>query len=209
MRNWRSSTTPQSLLLPGGALRRVSSRGTAGPILAAYHPSDGSVWVGRNVGSRFAFQRYATVVPASGWRFVAGEFTGDGLADLAAYHPNDGSVWVASTPSPAGPDLIVRRLEVTGSPTLVGNNVQVPVRVVLRNQGTTTARTFMTQMAFTDSRGTFAVRFTVAGQSDTWFPMTPAALAPQAEVTLSGTVTFQSHVRRTTVALAAIADSCG
>jgi hypothetical protein len=62
--------------------------------LAAYHPSDGSVWVGWNTASAFSFRRFATVGPASGWSFVAGDFTGDGLGDLAAYHPSDGSVWV-------------------------------------------------------------------------------------------------------------------
>ena len=45
----------------------------------------------------FSFQRYATVRPAAGWSFAAGEFTGDNHADLAAYHPSDGSVWVGRT----------------------------------------------------------------------------------------------------------------
>jgi hypothetical protein len=30
-----------------------------------------------------------------GWRFVAGDYTGDSVDDLLAYHPSDGSVWVA------------------------------------------------------------------------------------------------------------------
>jgi hypothetical protein len=62
--------------------------------LAAYHPSDGSVYVGRNTGSSFKFIQYATVSPAAGWSLVRGEFTGDNLADLVAYHPSDGSVYV-------------------------------------------------------------------------------------------------------------------
>ena len=62
--------------------------------VAAYHPSDGSVWVGKNMGSRFAFTRYATVSPAEDWSFVGGQFAGDSLTDVAAYHPSDGSVWV-------------------------------------------------------------------------------------------------------------------
>ena len=61
-----------------------------------YHPSDGSVWVGRNTGSAFSFTRWATVTPASGWSFVAGVFTSDSRSDVAAYHPSDGSIWVGA-----------------------------------------------------------------------------------------------------------------
>lgn len=62
--------------------------------VAAYHPSDGSVYVGRNTGKKFEFRRYATVNPAWGWTFVAGDFTGDGRSDLVGYHPSNGSLWL-------------------------------------------------------------------------------------------------------------------
>jgi hypothetical protein len=62
--------------------------------VAAYHPSNGSVWVGRNTGSKFSFTQYATLTPASGWVIVAGQFAGSSLADLMAYHPSNGSIHV-------------------------------------------------------------------------------------------------------------------
>ncbi len=42
----------------------------------------------------FSFTRYATVSPATGWSFVAGQFAGDGRSDIVGYHPSNGSVWV-------------------------------------------------------------------------------------------------------------------
>lgn len=79
---------------PGWSFFAGEFTGDSRDDLAAYHPSDGSVWVGRNRGADFDFRRYATVSPAAGWRFVAGDFTSDGLSDLAAYHPTDGIIWV-------------------------------------------------------------------------------------------------------------------
>jgi hypothetical protein len=62
--------------------------------LVGYHPSNGSVWVGRNTGERFAFEQWRTVSPPDGWQIVAADFTGDGRADVAGYHPSNGTVWV-------------------------------------------------------------------------------------------------------------------
>jgi FG-GAP-like repeat/FG-GAP repeat len=62
--------------------------------IAAYHPSDGSVWVGHNGGSNITFTYWATVDPFAGWTFRAGSFDGDALDDLVAYHPSDGTVWM-------------------------------------------------------------------------------------------------------------------
>ncbi len=42
----------------------------------------------------FSFTQYATVSPAAGWSFVAGNFAGDNRADVAGYHPSNGSLWV-------------------------------------------------------------------------------------------------------------------
>lgn len=64
--------------------------------LFAYHPSDGSIWVFRNTGSSFVFERWATVSPASGWNFATGDFTGDGRLDVVGYHSGDGTVWVGT-----------------------------------------------------------------------------------------------------------------
>ncbi|HSK25837.1 MAG TPA: VCBS repeat-containing protein [Jiangellales bacterium] len=62
--------------------------------LFAYHPSNGSLWVGTNTGTGFTFQHRATVSPASGWRFHVGDFTGSGLDDVVGHHPGNGSIWV-------------------------------------------------------------------------------------------------------------------
>jgi len=62
--------------------------------VVGYHPSNGSLWVGRNTGSAFSFTQYATVQPASGWSFVAGQFAGDNKDDVVGYHPSNGSLWV-------------------------------------------------------------------------------------------------------------------
>ena len=64
--------------------------------LFAYHPSDGSIWVLRNTGSSFVFERWATVSPASGWNFATGDFTGDGRLDVVGYHSGEGTVWVGA-----------------------------------------------------------------------------------------------------------------
>jgi hypothetical protein len=63
--------------------------------LFAYHPSDGSVWVGRNTGSSFNFIHWNTIGTGNAWNFSAGYFKGDDVySDGVAYHPSDGSVWV-------------------------------------------------------------------------------------------------------------------
>ena len=43
---------------------------------------------------RFSFKQYATVSPAAGWSFVAGQFAGNAKADVVGYHPSNGSLWV-------------------------------------------------------------------------------------------------------------------
>ena len=65
--------------------------------VVGYHPSNGTLWVGRNTGSAFSFTKYATVSPAEDWQFVAGRFAGDSRSDLAGYHPSNGTVWVGRT----------------------------------------------------------------------------------------------------------------
>jgi hypothetical protein len=62
--------------------------------MLAYNASNGTVWVGQNVGTGFEFQQWATVSPVDGWQFVAGDFTGSGLSDIMGYHPSNGSLWL-------------------------------------------------------------------------------------------------------------------
>jgi hypothetical protein len=44
----------------------------------------------------FSFSQWATVTPAAGWSFVAGDFVRGGGTDVAGYHPSNGSVWVGT-----------------------------------------------------------------------------------------------------------------
>src|SRR5690349_25172532 len=50
----------------------------------------------RSIAAAFSFTQYATVSPASGWSFVAGNFAGDSRADVMGYHPSNGSLWVGT-----------------------------------------------------------------------------------------------------------------
>ena len=54
-----------------------SFTGVGNAELFGYHPSNGSLWVGKNTGSGFAFQHWGTVSPTGGWQFHVGDFTGD------------------------------------------------------------------------------------------------------------------------------------
>jgi len=63
--------------------------------VVAYHPSDGSLYVGRSLASgSFTFSHWGNVSPASGWQIAAGEFTGDSRSDVVLYHPSDGTLTV-------------------------------------------------------------------------------------------------------------------
>src|SRR3954452_6204807 len=42
----------------------------------------------------FAFSKWATVDPASGWSFVSGQFDGSGGTDVVGYHPSNGTLWM-------------------------------------------------------------------------------------------------------------------
>jgi hypothetical protein len=164
------------------------------------------MWTGRNTGSAFQFLQTSTLAPAAGWSIVAGEFAGNSRFDVAAYHPSDGSVWVAASPSPPGPDLMVRRFEVTGIARVnADESLTVPVRITVRNQGDAVAGSSNTWVSLFGSSGTILLGLRVPGQTDRY--NTPS-LAPQAEVSLSGTVRIASPYWRFESALVAIADAC-
>src|SRR5262245_32824783 len=88
--NQWASTSPSS----GWSVGSGEFTGDRGTDIYAYHPSNGTVFVGRNTGSSFDWESWATVSPASGWSFASGEFTGDSRTDLFAYYPGNGSLWV-------------------------------------------------------------------------------------------------------------------
>jgi hypothetical protein len=61
---------------------------------------------------------------------------------------------------------MVRVLEATGPATVnAENSVEVPIRVVVRNQGTMAASFFKTAMEYTRPEGTFAVAFMSLGKA--------------------------------------------
>ncbi len=111
------------------------------------------------------------------------------------------------------PDLVVTTLETTGPPTVnAENSVEVPIRVVVKNQGNAAADIFKVATEYTggaiDPSSTFVVAFTVPGQSDIWYPHTSGSRAAGSTVTFAGKVTFNSAEHGVTVSLKATADSC-
>ncbi len=62
--------------------------------VVAYHPSNGSIWIGINTGSGFVFVRQATVSPAAVWEILAGDFGADGRDDVALYRSDIGEIHV-------------------------------------------------------------------------------------------------------------------
>jgi FG-GAP-like repeat len=69
--------------------------------MVGYHPSNGTLWLGRNMADLFYFG-YApwTSLPAppSGWTILPGLFTTSGRTDILGYNPSDGSLWVLANP---------------------------------------------------------------------------------------------------------------
>ena len=117
------------------------------------------------------------------------------------------------TPTPGPPDLVVTSLKTTGSPSVNANDsVEVPIAVVVRNQGGTPAGIFKVAIEYTGGAispsSTFVVRFTVLGQSGSFYPFTTAALAADADRVFEGTITFNPAERGVTVSITATADSC-
>ena len=107
------------------------------------------------------------------------------------------------------PDLVVTTLETTGTPTVnLEGSVEVPIRVVVENQGDAAADIFKVSTAYTGTNGPYAVAFTVLGQSNMWYPYTTGPLAAGDDVTFTGKLTFHSSVHGVTVSITATADSC-
>jgi subtilase family serine protease len=107
------------------------------------------------------------------------------------------------------PDLAVTTLETTGPATVnPANSVEVPIRVVVKNQGSAAADIFKVATEYTGSRGTYVVAFTVPGQSDIWYPYTNTSLGAGSEVAFAGKVIFHPAIHGEAVTLKAVADSC-
>jgi hypothetical protein len=106
-------------------------------------------------------------------------------------------------------DLVVPALETVGANTVTSDGgVQVPIRVVIRNQGGAAADIFKVSTEYAGYSGTFALPFSVAGQDSSWYPYSEAALAAGGELAFEGTVTFSYAWDDEIVSLWASADSC-
>src|SRR5579884_2313869 len=79
-----------------GLFSSRSAGSNTGTDIMAYYQGDGSVWVGKNLGTGFSFSKWATVSPAAGWTFMAGPFTqnADFQDDIAGYFQGNGTLWV-------------------------------------------------------------------------------------------------------------------
>jgi hypothetical protein len=110
-------------------------------------------------------------------------------------------------PSPGKPDLVVTKFETTGPATVnAQNSVVLPIRVVVKNQGSVVTYIFRTAIEYTGPWGTNIVPFTVPVESDMSYPWTP--LSGGGEMEYKGKITFHPSLHNVTLSLVAIADSC-
>lgn len=128
--------------------------------------------------------------------------------------------WVTAKGLPllplARPDLVVTTITRTGPVTVNRQGqAQVPIRVVVKNRGLSSAGIFKVSAEHTIASGIYAgtyfwVAFTVPGQSDAGSPWTSTTLAGGATVTFNGRLIFPnlSSLHNRTVTIRAKADSC-
>lgn len=119
-------------------------------------------------------------------------------------------------PSPIyRPDLVPRITEI-GSPTVVGEQIEIPLTVVVQNMGLGQAVTFAVSTRYETVSGSTPgrsadVAFRVPGQANQFYPMTSSTLQPAGSsgdsVTFRGKVIFDRAFSGTTVKLYVIADS--
>ena len=139
------------------------------------------------------------------------DLNGDGRVNSLDLTLFKGLFFKPPGPGLGKPDLIVTALAVAGTPTInpLNNSVEVPIRAVIKNQGTQSANIFKASTEYTNAAGqTFTVAFTVPGQTSIWYPYTTAPLPAGDSIAFSGKVTFHPSVHNTEVELKAIADSC-
>jgi hypothetical protein len=107
------------------------------------------------------------------------------------------------------PDLVISALDFNGPAQINrSGNIEVPIRLVVRNQGNAEAAIFKVSTDYTGPDGTFAVAFTVPGQNNIWYPFTNTPLPPGDEVVFAGMVTFLARLQGQNVSLTGLADSC-
>jgi hypothetical protein len=105
------------------------------------------------------------------------------------------------------PDLVILSITRTGNPTPAGSSVEVPVTVVVKNQGNGAAGAFKVSTEFAQAGGApFAVAFSVPGQTTVWYPRA-TGLNAGSTISFSGKVLFLSSIHGA-VSVTALADSC-
>ena len=107
------------------------------------------------------------------------------------------------------PDLVVTEFSTTGAVTVRTDGFQeVPVRVVIENQGNGISPKFMISARYITSQGNYMRPFSVAGQSSQWKPKTMASLYPDETVAVEGVLVGYPSSSGKTVDFYVIADSC-
>lgn len=119
-------------------------------------------------------------------------------------------VYMSILISGCAPDLVVATLEASGPASVnTQGDVEVPVRVIIKNQGNAAADIFKTAIEYTGPKGICIVPFNVQGQKNPWYPYTNASLPSGGEAVFSGKVILNpSKASGIVIALKAIADSC-
>jgi hypothetical protein len=106
-------------------------------------------------------------------------------------------------------DLVVTRLETTGRPVVVGDHLEVPFLVEVRNQGVAPAPIFKVAVQYLGRSGDYAnASFIVPGERDTTFPFTRAPLTSTRSTVFAGRLVLPLVERGTSPSVRAIADSC-
>ena len=113
------------------------------------------------------------------------------------------------TPPPIPPDLVVSSLQISGPGKFnTQGGFEVPIQVVVENQGETAGGNFKLSTEYSGPNGTFVVPFTVPGENDIWYPFINTSLPAGGRTTLNGKVTINPSAQGYTVSLRVIADSC-
>lgn len=113
------------------------------------------------------------------------------------------------------PDLIVSSFNITGEPFISGDNLKLPIEVVVKNQGNATAEDlFKVDVRYTqEGNPPFVVAFTADETSEVnpdnlFYPFTKNPLDPGDEVTFTGKLTFiDDSLLGQPISLVATADS--
>ncbi|MGH2705235.1 MAG: hypothetical protein ACRDJ4_09095 [Actinomycetota bacterium] len=110
------------------------------------------------------------------------------------------------------PDLVASGFVPIGQPTVNAQGaVEVPARVVVRNQGGASAGPSKVSVEFTglpgDPDAEIVVPFTVEGQRSPWFPHT-GSIEESGTVNLDGKIVFHPNLHGVRLTVTATADSC-